>query len=491
VNDARATGDRTTQTGGTEPVAVVRSAGGSWWVWLLPAAALAFAVWIGREALAERGPEIRIRFAEGHGLGPGDALKHLGIEVGEVTAVELADDVSGVTVHVRLQRDAAGLARAGTRFWIARPHVSLAGVEGLETLLGARYVAVAPSASTGDDEGDDVLEFRGLDTPPLGDVLEPGGLEVRLEGPRRFGLSPGAPVFYRQVEVGGVLDVALSSDATSVDVRLRIRPDYVALVRSNTRFWQVSGFDLRLALTEGLAFELESLGTLITGGVAFATPDEPGATVRAGHAFPLHEAAEDDWLAWRPQIPTGALSASGRRLPDPVRAILAWKEGTLWRTSEELVGNLLYVETETLGETALLGPRDLFRTPAGARGGTATLQGAGRDLPLDPTPLWEQRGLSLVAAELPGTAAWPRASMRAPTEPEDGLLVRAGAPPRALARRRMEATETSWRVDPDDAFDPAWHGAAVVARSDGALVGMLLVERERGFVAPLTAELVD
>ena len=472
-----ATPEATTPAGSTEPVAIVRAKRGAGWIWSIPVLALGFALWLAREALAERGPEIRVRFASGHGLGPGDACKHLGIDVGEVTAVELAEDLDGVTVHLRLKRAAAGLARAGTRFWIVRPHVSLTGVAGLETLLGARYLALAP----GPRAAESATEFAGLDAPPMGDVLAPGGLEIQLEGPRRFGLSPGAPVFYRQVEVGAVLDVALSSDATGVEARVRIRPAYVSLVRSDTRFWQVSGLDLRLALTEGFSLELESLGTLITGGISFATPDEPAAGVRSGHVFELHERYEDEWLEWRPQIPTGALSASGTPLPAPVRAILSWREGTLWKSDEELLGNLLVLEQ------GVLGPRDLFQTPAQAREASASLQAAGREFPLDPTPLWEASGLTLVAAACPDANVWPKRSVRVPTEPEDCLLVRGGAAPRALSSRRLEPTPTSWRVAASDSFDASWHGAAVIARSDGKLLGMLLVERDRGFVAPAAA----
>ena len=123
--------------------------------------------------------------------------------------------------------------------------------------------------------------------------------------------------------------------------------------------------------------------------------------------------------------------------------------------------------------------------------GVFTLGLAGVRNCFDPDPLWEERGLMLCPTELDGTEPWPSGAMRVPDEPEDCLLVRAGAAPRALARRRLEATATSWRVDAADAFDGAWHGAAVVARSDGALVGLLLVERERGFVAPLTPALVE
>ncbi len=48
--------------------------------------------------------------------------------------------------------------------------------------------------------------------------------------------------------------------------------------------------------------------------------------------------------------------------------------------------------------------------------------------------------------------------------------------PLSLAAARLSAGPDVWQVDPALAIDPTWHGASVVARADGELIGMLLVE---------------
>ncbi len=451
------------------------------WIWLAPLAALALALFLARQAFAGSGPEITVRFAHGHGIEAGDTLRHLGIRVGRVERVELTSELDAVVCHIQLESAAAGLARSGTRFWIVRPHVSLEGVGGLETLVGARYVAALPRTGVREPVAAQ-REFLGLDTPPLLESVEPGGLELVLNAPRRFGLMPGAPLYYRQIQIGSVVGVDLSSDATTVEVRLYVRPAYAPLVRRNSRFWQVTGIDMRLALTAGFSFELESLRTLITGGVALATPDDPGPLVQNGHMFELRERYEDAWTEWRPAIPIGStLLPEGARMPRPTRAVLRWVEGRFLKADEERRGNMLPLEV------GLLTPADLLRSPNAS--GTARLEVAGEAVGLDREALWESGGLALVDVVLPGLDPWPSARIRPMGEPEDCLVVADGLAPQALSAARFAVVDQGWRVEKLVAFDALWHGASVVARSDGALLGALLVDAGRGTVVAVAPAL--
>jgi paraquat-inducible protein B len=166
--------------------------------WLLPVVALGIPVFLLSQGLGGRGPLIQVQAVNGHGIRAGDALRHLGIEVGEVEAVQLAPTLAHIVLEVRLAPEASGLAREGSRFWIVRPHLALDSVSGLETIIGARYVAVVP----GPDGGARRSEFVALEDPPLDEAMEDGGLEIVLEAPMRFGLRPGAPVEYREVRDG-------------------------------------------------------------------------------------------------------------------------------------------------------------------------------------------------------------------------------------------------------------------------------------------------
>ncbi|MCI5137872.1 MAG: hypothetical protein D3922_05545, partial [Candidatus Electrothrix sp. AR1] len=46
----------------------------------------------------------------------------------------------------------------------------------------------------------------------------------------------------------------------------------------------------------------ESLESIIAGGIAMATPEEPGTSAEDGDHFLLAKEADEDWLAWSPKI---------------------------------------------------------------------------------------------------------------------------------------------------------------------------------------------
>lgn len=442
----------------------------SWW-WLVPMAALALVAVVGAQALRARGELVRLRFEDGRGLKPGDALRHRGVQVGSVVDVALAEGAAGVAVRVRLHPSAVTLARTGSRFWVVRPQLSLEGAAGLDTLIGPLYLAVEPG------EGAPARSFSGLEYPPVLAGLQPGGLEVVLDAPARGGLRPGAPVTYRQLTVGRVISVALASDAGAVEVRCYVEPAFATLVRERTRFWNAGGFDLAAGLMGGVRLEIDSLQALLAGGVAFATPPDAGAAGVTGRRFVLHRRPEEDWLGWKPAVPIGAGPAT--TLPRPVRARLTWAAGRWWSGEDARSGWIVPVAGGALAVA------DLIQPPPAARQGSATLEadGAARPVAALPATPAGPNLLRVAAADLaaPAGAAPP---VRALVPGEDCLLVGDPAtPPRPLAAHAIGAD----LVIADAGLDHSWHGAAAVARSDGALVALVAVDaRGRARLLPIT-----
>jgi paraquat-inducible protein B len=269
-------------------------------VWIVPLLALMIASWLMWRELRTRGPEITIEFSDGSGLEAGKTtLDYNGIEVGTVQQVELKPALDGVIVRLRLQREAAQLAREGTQFWVVRPELSLGGIRGLETLVTGVHL----NARAGD--GPPASHFRGIDRPPPREDRLLGPAFV-LEADDLGALSPGASVYYRAVKVGAVETSWLADDATRVWVRIRIFNPYAPLVRTNSRFWKVGGPGIKFSLFGGAKLENTSLESFFTGGVAFATPDERGQlapVAEDGTRFRLDEEPEKKWREWRPQIP--------------------------------------------------------------------------------------------------------------------------------------------------------------------------------------------
>jgi len=267
-------------------------------VWLVPAMAVAVAAYLIYQRLQDYGPEVKVSFADGGGLRVGQtAVRYRGVQVGEVTGVELSQDEKRAVVRIRLTRTGAGLAREGSRFWIVRPRVGLGQVTGLATVLSGPEINVLPGKAGEPAK----YEFSGLDNPPT--TIE-GGLQIVLRGEHPK-MRADAPVYFRGVEVGVVQKIDLAPNALSADVRVVIYPRFAALVREGSAFWDVSGLNVKAGLLKGLEIELESLRSFLSGGIEFASP--PGTPrAKPGTVFFLYNEPKKEWLGWAPKIPIGA-----------------------------------------------------------------------------------------------------------------------------------------------------------------------------------------
>lgn len=463
-------------------------------MWLVPLAAVALSIGFGLRSARSRGPAITVLAEHGYGLGAGDAVRYLGIEVGRIESVGLgASDATsglGVRLDVRLLPDAAALAREGTRFWIVRPELTLDSVEGLDTIIGAQYLALKPGPVGAAPQ--DV--FTALDEIPLADELDTErGLELVLEARSRYGLSPGAALTYRGVRIGTVTAVGLASDATMVEVRVHVRGAYAQLVRERTRFWETGGFELALSLQGGLEVDVDSLKTAFVGGLAMATPVDAGASVTDGARFELFGDPEAEWLTWSPALPLGSdLLPPGAPMPRLVRGSLRWQEGRILKSEESRAG---WFQVTSEG---LVGPADLLRVPDDAREGRATLHVAGRELSV---PGLVNDGRIVDVAKAPGAlgrlapeafgATWTaflesggsrtEPQQRSLTAPEDLILVReAGRDPIGVDATRLTVEGAGVFLDPLIPVSRTWHGASALARSDGAQVGIVLCSGDGG-----------
>jgi paraquat-inducible protein B len=265
-------------------------------MWVVPMAAALVAAYLVYDQVREFGPKVTIRFKDGSGLKAGRTpIQYSGVRIGEVKEVKLSDDLRDVVVEARLLRSAASVAREGSVFWIVRLGTELQDISNLGTVITGAYIQVSPG--TGEPKSD----FVGMEGSQ--GAVEPDALEIVLRTNRLGSLKPRSPVYYRGIEVGAVRAVQLSSDATVAEIHLQIKPRYVKLVRSSSKFWNASGADVKLGLFSGLEINVESLKSLVGGGIVFATPsDAKSRPVKNGAGFPLYDQPAKEWLEWAPQI---------------------------------------------------------------------------------------------------------------------------------------------------------------------------------------------
>jgi paraquat-inducible protein B len=289
-------------------------------VWVVPLVAVGIGAWMGIRELHDRGPEITIDFSDTSGVEAGKTvLDYKGVAAGTVESIELKPGLTGVTVRVRLKKSAEGLARQGSEFWIVRPEIGFSGVKGLETLVSGEHLNVMPG------NGPKSLHFVGLDKTPAPDVKDEGRAFI-LKSDKLGSLTTGAPVVYREFKIGQVEASHIAQDSRSVLVRIHVDAPYVDLVRTNSRFWNTGGFSFKVSLFGGAQLKDTSLESLISGGVALATPNGPLAPPAAADAtFDLAAEADKEWLKWSPEIPITSPAtleeshSKGRLLPGLIK----------------------------------------------------------------------------------------------------------------------------------------------------------------------------
>lgn len=266
------------------PAPRVRRSAGISLVWLIPLLTVLIGGWLVIRTIAEKGPLVTVTFRTAEGLEVGKTrVKYKSLDIGVVEQIRFSEDFSRVEVRARLNKDAAHFLRRDTRFWVVKPHLGVRGVSGLSTLISGSYIEIEPG------EGAPQTLFVGLEVPPVVKSDEAGRRIVLLS--RRLGsIDRGSLLYYQGIRAGEVLGYELANDYQSVLIHAFVSAPFDRMVRSSTRFWNVSGVNLTLG-ADGVRLQTESLQTLLFGGIAFETPDaqEGGAENIDGLVFTLHD----------------------------------------------------------------------------------------------------------------------------------------------------------------------------------------------------------
>ena len=455
-----------------------------WWVTLmcgLVSAALLWTSW------RNNGELIEIAFRDGYGLKPEDRLKHRGIDIGSVEKIEWNKSSDSVLVHVRMTAQTRSLASDGARFWIVRPLVSIDAIEGLDTILGAKYIAIEPSNAPGKTAS----RFVGLDAPPIPSPPE-GALEISLDAPSRGGLESNAPILFRGFRIGSVIQVSLASDARTVQARCAIDPEYRELVRTNSKFWNRSGWRLDVGLT-GIKLDADTLSQMLLGGIEMATPGGLNQIVSTGHRFVLYDKPEAEWTAWQPSLAHGQVwNRIAANMPQPIRSALRWQERSFgFRRNQQRSGWCL-----PLSDGTILTLSEQIAAPNSAIADTAMFEVAGQSVAPnqltvagEPFRLEESKsGTSRFSTVEPlpsEVSRWPSTgiSSRLPEKVCDFILAHADpASVLVVDASRVSVTNSGWRIDDSVAIDRDYHGIPVVSTETTQVIGLLSIGKDQRVV---------
>src|SRR5690606_30008070 len=161
-------------------------------------------------------------------------------------------------------------------------------------------------------------------------------------------------------------------------------------------------------------------------------------------------------------------------------------EGFSWFGRNQRRGWLLLLE-----DNRVLGPANLLVADEDAD--EQALEAWGEEFPLPAEVATAVGPLAvriLRAAPAGSDDPWPLT--RVPVALEE-VVITCGSDDMTLPvlPERMTQTDTAWQVDPNVPVDELWHGAAVIAASDGHLVGILIEQDSHMQIIPLTKPLLD
>jgi len=247
---------------------------------------------------ATRPPQkISIEFEQANDLQIGSKLKLKGLVIGEITALNLAKNNKVQAIAELQAQFAKQVARKGSRFWIVRSELSLAGAKNLATLVSGVYLNVFPG------KGSSSNKFNGEAKAPTV-AQHKLGLPIILLADNAGSTDIGSPVYHRQIKIGEVLDKQLANDASGVEITLNIYPKYAHLIRKNSIFWPASGFNLDIGIT-GAVLKSTSLTSLLKGGISMSTTDRQALQPMSDalSRFKLKKEMNEAWLKWKLAIP--------------------------------------------------------------------------------------------------------------------------------------------------------------------------------------------
>ncbi len=252
-------------------------------IWIVPIAALLIGAWMLFNHFQQQGEMLLLIAEDAEGIIAGKTqIKNRSVDVGQVVSVELSKDLNQVMIKARMKPNVTPLLNEDSQFWVVKPQIGRGGVTGLNTLLSGAYIELQPGDSTYIR-----LTHPLLNTPPVAPADAPG-VRVRLQTSDTSGLAVGDPVLYRGYEVGTVESSDFDLTERRTHYQLYIRQPYDALVTENVRFWLSSGVSIDFS-AEGLAVDIGSAATLLSGGVSFDVMDgwPAGSTAKSGAEYQL------------------------------------------------------------------------------------------------------------------------------------------------------------------------------------------------------------
>ena len=224
----------------------------------------------------------------------GSLLHYQGIVTGEVLGYEMANDYRSVLIHAFVMAPFDGLVRGNTRFWSASGIDLSLGTEGLrvktESMQALLFGGIAFDTPDPQDPG--VEDTTGLVFTLHEDFksIKEQSYATKVRFVLFFedsvrGLTVGAPVEFKGIKVGSVIDVRLEYDernsAFRIPVLIEVEPERI--VDRGDRMKRAPLGAFQILVKRGLRARLQT-GSLLTGQLYVDLDMHPKAPLRLANA---------------------------------------------------------------------------------------------------------------------------------------------------------------------------------------------------------------
>lgn len=253
-------------------------------IWILPIVALLVGGWLLYKGVRDAGIDIVVHFESAEGITAGKTkVIYKGIPIGIVRDMSVNRDMNSIALAIEIDKKAEKGLVEDVKFWIVKPEVSAGRISGLDTMLTGSYIQVETGVSK-------VLsrEFIGLSEPP-GLPIDAPGLHFTLLSDVLGSVQRGTNIYFKNIVVGSIQSYELKN-GKGVEIQAHIKPEYAHLIKTTTRFWNSSGITLQGSIS-GFKLHMESMASLIYGGISLYTPEQNIDSPQAqnGQVFNLYE----------------------------------------------------------------------------------------------------------------------------------------------------------------------------------------------------------
>lgn len=261
-------------------------------VWVIPLVAIILASWMIYKYYSGLGEVIVVTVNDAAGFEiKKTPLIYRGVKVGFIKSMEIdKDDISKVNVSILVHKKSfSHIAKSNSSFVKVSPKISSTEISGLSTIFSGSYIEVFTKSKNLSEIKKDKFQDHFIAIKKK-EKSEYRGLEYIKLSYKNATIADGAPILYKKEAIGQVINHKLEKEQVSYIAQ--IDEEYVDLIKEHTRFYKIKAIDVKASLS-GIDVQLDSLATLLSGGLSFVTDSNDSDRVDNSKTFAIFNSLDD------------------------------------------------------------------------------------------------------------------------------------------------------------------------------------------------------